>query len=73
MVALVFANSGHTLIWSDCAIGYMILTFKVIKGHFRSNKLLWQVLLGFLPRGFLPRDFFLWVPVNLKETFLFGR
>merc|ERR1712121_101618 len=31
----------HTLIWSDCAIGYMILTFKVIKGHFRSNKFLW--------------------------------
>ena len=33
----------HTLIWSDCAIGYIILTFEVIKGHFRSNKFLWQV------------------------------
>ena len=33
----------HTHIGSDCAIGYMILTFEVIKGHFRSNKLLWQV------------------------------
>ena len=30
----------HILIWSDCAIGYMILTFEVIKGHFRSNKFL---------------------------------
>ena len=38
----------HTHIWSDCAIGYMILTFEVIKGHFRSNKFLcmvpWQYL-----------------------------
>ena len=33
----------HTLIWSDCAIGYMILTFKVIKGHFRTNKFLCKV------------------------------
>ena len=27
----------HTLIESDCAIGYMILTFEVIKSHFRSK------------------------------------
>ena len=27
----------HNLIWSDCAIGYIILTFEAIKGHFRSN------------------------------------
>ena len=27
----------HTHIGSDCAIGYMILTFEVIKGHFRSK------------------------------------
>ena len=33
----------HTHIGSDCAIGYMILTFEVIKGHFRSNKFLWLV------------------------------
>merc|ERR1712082_10644 len=33
----------HTHIWSDCAIGCMILTSEVIKGHFRSNKFLWQV------------------------------
>ena len=33
----------HTLIWSDCAIGLMILTFGAIKGHFRSNKFLWLV------------------------------
>ena len=33
----------HTHIWSDCAIGYMILTFEVIKGHFRSNKFLCKV------------------------------
>merc|ERR1712121_280165 len=31
----------HTLIGSDCAIGYIILNFKVIKDHFRSNKFLW--------------------------------
>ena len=37
----------HTHIWSDCAIGYMILTSEVIKGHFRSNKFLWQVPLSF--------------------------
>ena len=36
----------NTLIGSDCAIGYMILTFQVIKGHFRSNKFFCQVLLG---------------------------
>ena len=29
----------HTLIWSDCAIGYIILTFEVIKGHIRSKNL----------------------------------
>ena len=39
----------HILIWSDCAIGYMILTFEVIKGHFRSNKFLWQVPLSLWP------------------------
>ena len=33
----------HIHIWSDCAIGYMILTFEVIKGHFRSNKFLCKV------------------------------
>ena len=27
----------HILIWSDCAIGYMILIFEVIKDHFRPN------------------------------------
>ena len=46
----------HTHIGSDCAIGYMILTFEVIKGHFRSNKFLWQVPLSFLnhilPKGY---------------------
>ena len=36
----------HTHIWSDCVIGYMILTFEVIKGHFRSNNFLWLVLQG---------------------------
>merc|ERR1712055_712727 len=36
----------HILIWSDCAIGYMILTFEVIKGHFRSNKFLCKVPSG---------------------------
>ena len=44
----------HTLIGSDCAIGYMILTFEVIKGHFRSNKFLWQVPLSFLLRTTVP-------------------
>ena len=38
----------HTHIGSDCAIGYMILTFEVIKGHFWSNKVFCQVPLGFL-------------------------
>merc|ERR1711895_88341 len=33
----------HTIIWSDCAIGYIILTFEVIKGHFWSNKFLCKV------------------------------
>ena len=28
----------HTHIGSDCATGYTILTFEVIKDHFRSNK-----------------------------------
>ena len=36
----------HTHIRRDCAIGYMILTFEVIKGHFRSNKFLWLVPQG---------------------------
>ena len=36
----------HTHIGSDCAIGYMILTFEVIKGHFCSNKFLGLVLQG---------------------------
>ena len=48
-IILIFGM--HTLIWSDCTIGYIILTFEVIKGHFRSNKSLWQVPLDFLPRG----------------------
>ena len=39
----------HILIWSDCAIGYMILTFEVIKGHFRSNKFLCKVPLSLWP------------------------
>ena len=30
----------HAQIRRDCVIGYMILTFEVIKGHFRSNKFL---------------------------------
>ena len=34
----------HTHIGSDYAIGYMILTFEVIKGHFRSKKYLCVVL-----------------------------
>ena len=38
----------HTHIRWDCAIGYMILTFEVIKGHFRSNKFLCKVLSGVL-------------------------
>ena len=29
----------HTHIGSDCAIAYMILTFGIIKGHFRSKNL----------------------------------
>ena len=33
----------HTHIICSCVIGYMILTFDVIKGHFRSNKFLCQV------------------------------
>merc|ERR1711895_129247 len=37
----------HTHIRSDCAIGYIILTFEVIKGHFRSNKFLCVVLCHF--------------------------
>ena len=44
----------HTHIGSDCAISYMILTFEVIKGHFRSNKFLWQVPLSFLPHTTIP-------------------
>jgi len=47
----------HTLIWSDCAIGYIILIFEVIKGNFRSNKSLWQVPLGFFSQGLT----YLWV------------
>ena len=35
----------HTHIRSDCVIGYMILTFKVIKDHFISNKFLCLVLM----------------------------
>ena len=38
----------HTHIGSDCTIGYMILTFEVIKGHFRSNKFLCKVPSGVL-------------------------
>merc|ERR1712215_576327 len=33
----------HTLIGFECAIGYIILTFEVIKGHFRSNKFIFKV------------------------------
>ena len=33
----------HTYIRRDCTIGYMILTFQVSKGHFRSNKFLFKV------------------------------
>ena len=36
----------HTHIWSDCAIGYMILTFEVIKSNFRSKKFLCKVPSG---------------------------
>ena len=36
----------HTHIWSACAIGYMNLNFEVFKGHFRSNKFLWQIPSG---------------------------
>ena len=42
-INLIFGTQNH--IGSDCAIGYMILTFEVIKGHFRSNKFLCMVLL----------------------------
>ena len=38
----------HTHIWSDCTIGYMVLTIEVIKGHFRSNKFLCKVPSGVL-------------------------
>ena len=41
-VNLIFGM--HTHIRSDCVIGYMILTFKVIKGHLRSNKFLCAVV-----------------------------
>ena len=40
-INLKFGMNTH--IWSDCAIGYMILTFEVIKGHFRTNKFLCKV------------------------------
>ena len=40
-VNLIFGM--HTHIRRDCVIGYMILTFEVIKGHFRSNKFLCKV------------------------------
>ena len=38
--------SMHTHIGRYCAISYMILTFEVIKRHFRSNKFLCKVPLG---------------------------
>ena len=41
LINLIFGM--HTHIRRDCIIGYMILTFEVIKGHFRSNKFPWQV------------------------------
>ena len=50
-ISLIFGMHSH--IRSDCAIGYMILIFEVIKGHFRSNKFLWQVPLGVLSVGYL--------------------
>ena len=34
-INLIFGMTIH--IWSDYAIGYMILTFEVIKDHFRSK------------------------------------
>ena len=34
-INLIFGK--HTHICSDCAIGYMISTFEVIKSHFRSK------------------------------------
>ena len=40
-IDLIF--SMHTHIRYRSVIGYMILTFDVIKGHFRSNKILCQV------------------------------
>ena len=43
-INLIF--SMHTHIRRDCAIGYLILTFEVIKGHFRSNKFLCKVPLA---------------------------
>ena len=42
-INLIFGMHTFTYIGSDCAKGYMILTFEVIKGHFRSNKFLCQV------------------------------
>ena len=34
-INLIFGMHIH--IWSDCTIGYMALTFEVIKSHFRSK------------------------------------
>ena len=51
-INLIFGIHNH--IGSDCAIGYMILTFEVNKGNFRSNKFLWQVPLTFFPRTTIP-------------------
>ena len=42
-VCLFMSKGMHTPIGSDCTIGYMILTFKIFKGHFRSNKFLSKV------------------------------
>ena len=42
-----------THIRRGCVISYMILTFKVIKGDFRSNKFLWQVPSGVSSVGYL--------------------
>ena len=40
-INLIFGMHNH--IRCRSVIGYMILTFDVIKGHFRSNKILCQV------------------------------
>ena len=62
----------HTLIGSDCAIDYIILTFEVIKGNFRSNKFLWQVPFTFFPalRYNLPHTTIPYLLLKLKLKFI---